>query len=157
MRANANEPSRNRIVDAIHCLRPEWNIRSIEKVISGLSPMSNSEIAVAVTRVAVDPESKSPNRLLEPMYRTAIRIAIPEPGTVTVSVPVISSKLCTICGRGPHARTDHEWSSRPPTSDDKVRLAALANARTGIEAARHNLSDASPEPYTGPQSADELG
>lgn len=145
-----NRQEAQRIASAITMLRGDWSQGLIMAVLGDERCIHRSyaDLAIAMTAVAVDPQSKKPGRIHEPGPWWGATLAVQPPPKVRAPLP----DDCDICsqpvGTIHNARTDHEYrprSSRPqsalPTDEQR---AALEAAR--IEAEKAWTAERKPEP-----------
>lgn len=109
-----NDIEKTRIAAAINQLRPDWPIPSIRTLLDrpALSNRHRRDVAVALTWVACEADTKTPARVIEagPWWQAA---AIDGPGIAPTREPYDPATHCDTCGtpEARHRATDHEFAS----------------------------------------------
>lgn len=126
----------DRIAAATNALRPDWPILSIRTLLAKkLRDRPRRDVAIALTWVACDSESKTPARVLEagPWWTAGNADA-----SATTHLPPKPHEACRICGRHVGRCLCDEPSTRPPDRSpiaaDHIRtLRAIVRAATTEE------------------------
>src|SRR4051812_32951410 len=95
-----NHNEKDRIAAAIHALRPDWPVKSLRTILDDpkLSDQPRRDVAVALTWIACEAESKTPARVLEsgPWWRA---VGADSDASDRRAMPPKPSEACAICGK----------------------------------------------------------
>lgn len=127
----------DRIAAATNALRPDWPILSIRTLLAKkLRDRPRRDVAIALTWVACDSESKTPARVLEagPWWQATTEGS-------TTHLPPKPHEACRVCGRHvEHCLCDQPVTRPPersPIAAEHVRtLRAIVRAATTTEETR---------------------
>lgn len=133
-----------RLAQAINALRPDWPLASLITVIAKRRDRPYLDLALELTFVALDPESKSPARVDHDGPWKKLRTG----SVATQTYRTVSVEECIVCGFGGgwalHGEKDHPFTnpllkrkSTPPTPDQRAAIdKAIADAKHAAAAAK---------------------